>query len=108
MRWALVRTLRAATRLQIAWTGDVGRPAQNGSGDADEVRVPIGQRYAKLVEFLGITRSMGFGEEALVGFTSVFLDTSVEVDEQRKPLNREDAERAARDIARRYPGRLNR
>ena len=79
-----------------------------GQDACEDVKVPIGQRHTKLVEFLGVTRSMGFSEEALVGFTNVFLDTSVELDEARKPINREHAERTARDIARRYPGRLNR
>lgn len=78
------------------------------AGATGDVKVPVGERHEKLVQFLGAVRSMGFGEEALVGFTRVYLETSVELDEARRPLDRKHAEQTARDIARRYPGRLNR
>ena len=95
-----------------AWLLELVRQRQRSlapiQAAGEDAKVRVGQRYTKLVEFLGVTRSMGFGEEALVGFARVFLDTSVELDEARKPINREHAEQTARDIARRYPGRLNR
>lgn len=65
--------------------------------------VAIGHRREFLVRFLGLCRSIGFGEAALVGFTDVYLDTTVEIDEARCPLNREHARDVARDVARRYP-----
>ena len=71
--------------------------------EGEQLLVPIGHRHDMLVRFLGLLRSMGFGEQALVGFARVFLDTSVEIDEQRCPLDRAQAEADARDIARRYP-----
>lgn len=64
--------------------------------------VPIGERHNALVGFLGLLRSMGFGEEALVAFVDPFLDHAVEIDEARCPLDREHARATARDIARRY------
>jgi hypothetical protein len=70
--------------------------------------IPIGQRHSALVRFLGLLRSMGFGETALVAFCGDFLDHCVEVDEARCPLDRTHAEATARDVARRYsPHRTN-
>jgi Bifunctional DNA primase/polymerase, N-terminal len=71
--------------------------------DGEQPLVPIEHRHDALVRWLGIQRSMGFGEEALVRLTDVFLDTSVEIDEARCPLDRDHAHNTARDIARRYP-----
>ena len=71
--------------------------------EGEQLLVPIHHRHDMLVRWLGIQRSMGFGEAALLGFTDVFLDTSVEIDEARCPLDREHARNTARDIARRYP-----
>jgi len=71
--------------------------------DGEQQLVKIGERYHALVRFLGLLRSMGFGEKALVGFTDVFLDTSVEVDDDPDhKIDRDHAHAAARDIARRY------
>jgi hypothetical protein len=77
-------------------------------GGGEQPLVPIGQRHHALVRFLGMLRSRGFGEKALVAFCHAFLDTCVEVDEARCPLDRRDAEQTARTIARRYPPHDNR
>jgi hypothetical protein len=76
--------------------------------DGEQPLVPIGQRHHALVRFLGLLRSMGFGEAALVAFADVFLDHAVEVDEARCPLDRKRARVVARSIARRYPPHVNR
>ena len=70
--------------------------------EGEQSLIPIGQRHHALVRLLGVLRSMGFGEDALVGFTGVFLDTSVEINEARCRLDRAHAEATARDIAKRY------
>jgi putative DNA primase/helicase len=74
---------------------------------SDQPLVPVGQRHRALVRFLGLLRSMGFGEQALVAFATAFLDTAVEIDEQRVPLDRDHARRTAIGIARRYPPHPN-
>lgn len=76
--------------------------------EGEQPIVPIGQRWHALIAFLGLLRSCGLGDAALVAFVDLFLDHCVEIDEQRCPLDRERARAAARDIARRYPPNQNR
>ena len=74
----------------------------------EQPKVPIGRRHEALVRFLGLVRSMGFGEAALVAFVDPFLDNCVEIDEARCPLDRARAKADARQIAKRYrPHRTN-
>jgi putative DNA primase/helicase len=71
-------------------------------GPGEQFLVPIGHRHDALVSWLGIQRSMGFGEAALVALADVFLDHAVQIDEARCPLDREQARDDARYIARHY------
>jgi hypothetical protein len=87
---------------------DAPRPARAAYAADDERLVPVGRRRDALKRFLGLLRSMGFGERQLVAFVDPFLDTCVELDEARVPLDREHARRTAEDIARRYPPGFNR
>ena len=113
---ARYRWIRSPEDCEIAeapdWLLDLiaskSRRAEPIMPEGEQALVPVGHRHDALVRFLGLMRSMGFGEAALVGFTDVFLDTSVEIDEQRCPLDRDAARRDAVDIARRYPPHPNR
>lgn len=85
-----------------AWLAN--RPGGRGPILADDQPlVPIGARHDALVRFLGLLRSCGFGEAALVAFVDPFLDHCVEVDEARCPLDRNRAYADARQVARCYP-----
>lgn len=77
------------------------------ASDDEQPLVPIGERYDALVRFLGLLRSTGLGEAALVACVDLFLDHAVEIDEARVPLDRAHAYRTARKIAR-YPPHPNR
>lgn len=85
-----------------------GRRRDPGAGKGEQPLIPVGRRYDALVRFLGLLRSYGFGEAALVAFVDPFLDHAVELDEARVPLDRAHAYRTARRIARRYPPHPNR
>jgi hypothetical protein len=77
------------------------------NAEAPAILVPVGMRYVALVKMLGLLRSTGRSAAFLVASTHNFLDTEVEIDEARRPLDRGRAVRAALDIAKRYPPRPN-
>ena len=85
-----------------------GRRRHPRASDDAQLLIPIGRRYDKLVQFLGLLRSSGFGEAALVAFTDAFLDHAVEIDDARCPIDREHAYATARRFARLYPPHPNR
>jgi hypothetical protein len=88
------------------WLQHPARPTIETS-PTEQPLVPVGHRHNALVQFLGLLRSMGFGERALVAFADAFLDTAVELDDS-VPLDRGRAHATARNIAHRYPPRRNR